>query len=146
MANFLAAVLKVTRPQSSHSELQRLGDVIGGDPVAAGQIGHRPRDFPYAVIAARAQRQLCHRRPQYAQRFAVSRTESGQQRGRQFGVGEDAAGRVPVGLKQAGGDHACRTSADDSAAAVAVSASKGSAGTSTVRSSRSRNGPDSRSR
>src|SRR3954462_12266215 len=54
--------------RSEHPELQRLGNVIGADPVVSRKIGDAPRDLPDAIVAARAQRQTRHRRSQHAQR------------------------------------------------------------------------------
>ena len=55
--------------------LQRLGQVLGPDLRLAGQVGDRARQLEHAVIGARAQLQLPHRRAHEILACCVDRAE-----------------------------------------------------------------------
>ena len=53
---------RATASLRHHPELQRLGEMIRAQAILAGEIGDRARDLAHAIVAARAERHLLHRR------------------------------------------------------------------------------------
>lgn len=121
--------------------------MVPADVIGVGQVGDRTGDLEDAIEAARTEGEsLCRCLEQPAPVAAEGRVTPKQPA---LEVGVDAGGCVPTRRAVCRARAAMtrrRISAELSATATSVSIVTGTAGTSMTRSSRSRNGPDSRPR